>query len=175
MSRTLVTRAAQALALVAIAATPVLAGGYSKGPEAGAGTDRAGNIVQVARAAGAFNTLLAAIDAAGLTGTLSGQGQGPFTVFAPTDAAFAKLPPGTVEGLLQDKARLKSILLYHVVAGEVRAADVVKLTSATTVNGRPVTIAVSGGAVKVNDASVTQTDVGARNGVIHVIDTVLIP
>lgn len=130
------------------------------------------NIVQTAIAAGSFSTLVTAIQAADLVETLSGPG--PFTVFAPTDAAFAKLPAGTLESLLADKAKLASILTYHVVSGEVMAADVVKLTSATTVQGQTVKIDTTNG-VKINDANVTQTDITTSNGVIHVIDTVLLP
>lgn len=113
------------------------------------------------------------MQAAGLVATL--QGPGPFTVFAPTDAAFAKLPAGTVEALLKDKAKLAAILTYHVVAGRVEAKDVVKLTSATTVNGAPVTVKVVNGKVLINNATVTAADVQASNGVIHVIDTVILP
>jgi uncharacterized surface protein with fasciclin (FAS1) repeats len=131
------------------------------------------DIVDTAVAAGSFKTLAAALDAAGLVETL--KGAGPFTVFAPTDEAFAKLPAGTVEGLLKDKAKLTAILTYHVVAGKVEAADVVKLDSAKTVNGQSVTIKVVDGKVHVDNATVTAADVQASNGVIHVIDTVLIP
>ncbi len=132
----------------------------------------AADIVDVAEKAGSFKTLLAAVQAAGLEDTL--RGEGPFTVFAPTDAAFAKLPDGTVEALLNDLPRLRSILTYHVVAGDVRAADVVKLDAAATVQGGKVDIDASNG-VKINDAKVIKADVEAANGVIHVIDTVLIP
>jgi len=133
------------------------------------------DIVDTAIGAGTFTTLVAAVEAAGLVETL--KGPGPFTVFAPTDAAFAKLPAGTVENLLkpENKDQLVAILTYHVVAGKVAAADVVKLTSATTVNGKDVAITVTGGTVKVNDATVTATDIAGSNGLIHVIDTVLIP
>ena len=133
------------------------------------------NIVETAVAAGQFTTLVTALKAAGLTSTL--EGKGPFTVFAPTDAAFAKLPAGTVQTLLEpaNKKKLTAMLTYHVVAGEVRAAEVVKLTSAKTVNGQSVTIAVNNGVVKVDDATVVKTDIVASNGVIHVIDTVLMP
>ena len=126
------------------------------------------DIVDTAVAAGSFKTLAAALEAAGLVDTL--KGAGPFTVFAPTDAAFAKLPAGTVEGLLKDKAKLSAILTYHVMA-----ADVVKLESAKTVNGQSVTIKVVDGKVHVDNATVTQADIEASNGVIHVIDTVLMP
>ncbi len=134
-----------------------------------------GNIVTVAAGAGQFNTLVAALKAADLVETL--QSPGPFTVFAPTDEAFAKLPEGTVDSLLlpENKAKLTAILKYHVVAGEVLAADVVILPSADTVEGQAVMISASDAGVRVNDANVIKTDVMASNGVIHVIDTVLIP
>mgnify|MGYP003452086233 FL=1 len=122
-----------------------------------------------------FSTLVTAIKAAGLVDTLNSKG--PFTVFAPTNAAFAKLPAGTVESLLlpENKAKLTAILTYHVVAGKVTAAEVVKLKTAKTVNGKDVTIAAGKNGVMVNDAKVSATDIMASNGVIHVIDTVLIP
>lgn len=135
-------------------------------------TMKTNTIVDVAIANGNFKTLVAAVQAAGLVETLSGTG--PFTVFAPTDAAFAKLPAGTVEALLKDKEKLKAILTYHVVSGKVMSTDVVKLTSAKTVNGQSVTIDAKAG-VKVNNATVVTPDVAASNGVIHVIDTVLLP
>jgi uncharacterized surface protein with fasciclin (FAS1) repeats len=133
-----------------------------------------GNIVAVASSAGSFKTLVAAVKAAGLVETL--QGKGPFTVFAPTDAAFAKLPPGTVEDLLkpENKDKLVAILTYHVVPGKVMAADV-KTMMVKTVNGKELSIKVDDGKVMVNDANVVKTDVAASNGVIHVIDTVLLP
>ncbi|MBE9215798.1 fasciclin domain-containing protein [Plectonema cf. radiosum LEGE 06105] len=130
------------------------------------------DIVDTAVNAGSFNTLVAAVKAAGLVDTL--KSEGPFTVFAPTDDAFAKLPEGTVDGLLKDIPQLKKILTYHVVSGKVMAADVVKLDSATTVEGSDVTIDASNG-VKINDATVSQADVETDNGVIHIIDTVLLP
>ncbi|MEH2390365.1 MAG: fasciclin domain-containing protein [Nostoc sp.] len=130
------------------------------------------NIVDTATNNGSFTTLVAAIQAAGLVDTL--KGPGPFTVFAPTDEAFNKLPAGTVDALLQDIPKLKKILTYHVVSGKVLAADVVKLKTATTVEGSDVKIDASNG-VKINDAKVATPDVAADNGVIHVIDTVLIP
>ncbi|WP_373547427.1 fasciclin domain-containing protein [Chamaesiphon sp.] len=130
------------------------------------------DIVDTAVSAGSFTTLVAAVKAAGLVETL--KGAGPFTVFAPTDEAFAKLPAGTVEGLLKDLPKLKQILTYHVVAGKVMAADVVKLTSAKTVEGSEVTIDATSG-VKINNATVVTPDVAADNGVIHIIDTVLLP
>ena len=133
------------------------------------------DIVDTAVAAGQFKTLAAALGAAGLVNTL--KGPGPFTVFAPTDAAFAKLPEGTVATLLkpENKAALTAILTYHVVAGKVMAADVVKLAKARTVNGADVMITVSNGTVMINNATVTTADIVASNGVIHVIDTVLLP
>ena len=131
------------------------------------------NIVEVASSAGSFTTLIQAVQAAGLQETL--EGPGPFTVFAPTDEAFAKLPAGTVESLLADTAQLTKVLTYHVVSGKVMAADVQSLSSAPTVEGSELAIDASSGSVKVNDATVTQADIEADNGVIHVIDTVLIP
>ncbi len=132
------------------------------------------NIVTRATAAGNFNTLLAAVRAAGLVDTLNGPG--PFTVFAPTDAAFAKLPAGTLNSLLANPDQLRQILLYHVVSGRVLAADVVGLSSATSVQGSPIAISVSGGQVTLNGNSrVIATDITASNGVIHVIDTVILP
>lgn len=131
------------------------------------------DIVDTAVAAGSFKTLVAAVQAAGLEDVL--RGEGPYTVFAPTDEAFAKLPAGTVEALLQDIPTLTAILTYHVVPGRVAASDVVALTDAATVNGARVSISVSGGAVYVDGARVTQTDIEARNGIIHVIDSVILP
>lgn len=132
------------------------------------------DIVAVASSAGIFNTLVAAVKAADLVKTL--QGPGPFTVFAPNDEAFAKLPKGTVEDLLkpENKAKLTGILTYHVVAGKVMAADV-KTMKAKTVNGQELDIKVADGDVTVNRAKVIKTDVAASNGVIHVIDSVLMP
>ncbi len=130
------------------------------------------DIVDTAVKAGSFTTLAAALKAASLIDTL--KGKGPFTVFAPTDEAFAKLPAGTVDALLKDIPKLKKILTYHVVAGKVMAADVMKLKSATTVEGSDVKIDTSKG-VKINDSMVTTPDVAADNGVIHIIDTVLMP
>ncbi len=154
---------------VGLAAQGAYAGGAKK-------AEPQRNIVQIAREAGSFKTLVAALEATDLVGTLSGQGHGPFTVFAPTDEAFAKLPPGTVESLLKDPPALKKILLYHVVAGTVPASQVVGLSSAQTLNGQSVTISVVKGTVYLNGTTkVLQTDILARNGVIHVIDAVLIP
>ena len=132
------------------------------------------DIVAVASSAGNFNTLVAAVKAAGLVETL--QGTGPFTVFAPTDEAFAKLPKGTLEDLLkpENKAKLDAILTYHVVPGKVMAADV-KTMKAKTVNGQSLDVKVADGAVTVNTAKVVKTDVAASNGVIHVIDSVVLP
>ena len=139
-------------------------------------TKAAKDIVDTAVAAGSFKTLAAALTHAGLVETL--KGPGPFTVFAPTDEAFAKLPAGTLDTLLkpESKDKLAGILTYHVVAGNVKAADVVKLTSAKTVNGKEVTIAVTDGKVVLNgNVNVTKTDIETSNGTIHVIDGVLLP
>lgn len=131
-----------------------------------------GNIVEVATSAGSFTTLLTAAEAAGLVETLTGEG--PYTVFAPTDEAFAELG-STVDDLLANPDELRDVLLYHVVEGEVTAAEVVELDSATTVQGDDLAIMVEGDTVMVNDATVVQADVMASNGVIHVIDKVLVP
>jgi len=136
---------------------------------------KSADIVDTAISAGQFNTLAKALQAAGLVDTL--KGSGPFTVFAPTDAAFAKLPAGTVDSLLkpENKEKLKSILTYHVVPGSVKAAQVVKMTDAKTVNGDTVMFKAQNNAVKVDEANVVKADVVASNGVIHVVDTVLMP
>jgi len=131
------------------------------------------NIVQTAISAGSFNTLVAAVKAAGLVETLSGAG--PFTVFAPTDEAFARLPEGQLEALLADKEALTAVLTYHVVAGRVMAEDVSKLSSAQTLNGQTVSVKVWDGKVMINDAQVTTADIDATNGVIHVVDKVILP
>ncbi len=133
------------------------------------------DIVDTAVAAGSFKTLAAALQAAGLVDTL--KGPGPFTVFAPTDDAFAKLPAGTVEDLLkpENKDKLKAILLYHVVSGKVTSKQVVKLHSANTLDGQPVSIKTADGKVMINNATVIKADIECSNGVIHVIDTVLLP
>src|SRR5512132_104342 len=133
------------------------------------------DIVDTAVAAGSFTTLAKALTAADLVDTL--KGAGPFTVFAPTDDAFAKLPAGTLDNLLkpENKAMLRRVLTYHVVPGKVMAADVVKLTSAKAVSGDTLDIAVTGGTVVVDKARVVKTDIAASNGVIHVVDTVLLP
>lgn len=141
---------------------------------ASAGSHQGKDIVETAIDAGSFTTLVAAVDAAGLVETL--QGEGPFTVFAPTDEAFAALPDGLLEQLLDNPDQLADILLYHVVAGEVYAADVVELDSATTVQGSDVTITTtSAGGVMVDGANVVTTDIETTNGVIHVIDAVITP
>ena len=133
------------------------------------------DIVDTAVGAGSFNTLVAAIQAADLVDTL--KGEGPFTVFAPTDEAFAKLPEGTLDDLLkpENKEKLQAILLYHVVPGKVMASDVVNVKSAKTANEMDLKVMVDGNIVKINEAQVVQTDIMTSNGVIHVIDTVLLP
>jgi len=133
----------------------------------------AADIVDTAVSAGSFKTLVKAVQAAGLVDTL--KGPGPFTVFAPTDEAFAKLPAGTLESLLANPEQLKKVLTYHVVAGKVMASDVVKLKEAKTVQGSSVKIKVSGGTVMIDNAKVVKTDIVCDNGVIHVIDTVILP
>ena len=157
------TKIAFALALFLITAGVAQAGSYGKSTA---------DIVDTAVAAGSFKTLATALQAAGLVDTL--KGKGPFTVFAPTDEAFAKLPAGTLEALLKDKAKLTAILTYHVVPGKVMAADVVKLKEAKTVQGQSVKIDASHG-VKVDAATVVKTDIVCSNGVIHVIDSVILP
>ena len=156
--------------VLALGAAPAYAGSCSSSSKKAANMN---DIVATASSAGSFNTLVAAVQAAGLVETL--QSSGPFTVFAPTDEAFAKLPEGTVESLLENPEQLKQVLLYHVVPGRVMAADVVKLDSATTAQGSDVNIMLADGGVRVNDANVTATDIETSNGVIHVIDTVIIP
>jgi len=131
------------------------------------------DIVQTAISAGNFTTLATALTEAGLVDAL--KGDGPFTVFAPTDDAFKKLPEGALEGLLKDKEALKNVLLYHVVSGNVSSTDVVKLDKATTLNGSDIKIKTVDGKVMINDSQVTGADVQASNGIIHVIDTVLLP
>ncbi len=176
MKKTLVMGIASALVLSACAAPAMPAPTLTPVPTAPPPTEApAPDIVDTAVAAGNFKTLAAALEAAGLVETL--KGEGPFTVFAPTDEAFAKLDKALLDDLLkpENKERLAAILTYHVVPGKVTAADVVKLTSAKTVQGEEITIKVDGNTVMVNDAKVTQTDIAARNGVIHVIDTVILP
>ena len=167
-SRSLVAAFALAAASL-ISAQAALASGHGDKPKA------TKDIVDTAVAAGSFGTLAKALTAAGLVETL--KGKGPFTVFAPTDAAFAKLPAGTLDNLLkpENKAQLTEILTYHVVPGSVKAADVVRLTEAKTVQGQSVKIAVKDGKVSVDGANVTATDIAASNGVIHVIDAVILP
>ena len=150
----------------------VIAGFVSVALISGAALAAPGTVVDVAVANGNFKTLVTAIKAAGLADTLSGKG--PFTVFAPTDAAFAKLPAGTVEALLQDIPKLTSILSYHVVPSKVMAADLKDGMSAATVQGQKLTFDLSNG-VKVNGATVSQADIVTDNGVIHVIDAVILP
>ncbi len=142
--------------------------GYSESPAMAKG-----DILETAAAAGSFTTLAKAIEAAGLTETL--KGEGPFTVFAPTDEAFAKLPKGTVDALLKDKAKLTAILTYHVVPGSVMSKNVAGMSSAKTVNGQELSIEAKGGKVLIDKATVTQADIAASIGVIHVIDRVLMP
>ena len=162
-------RALVAAALLAVAAPAASAQGGGNGHAARR------NIVQVAVAAGSFTTLVDLVKAANLVGTLSGKG--PFTVFAPTDAAFAKVPTATLDGLAADKAALRSVLTFHVVPGRITAADILKAGSAMpkTVNGQTLDVQVRDGKVYVNGAQVVTADVGASNGVIHVIDGVLLP
>ena len=155
---------ALAALLIAVTAGPALAGHHEKGP----GKD----IVDTAVAAGTFETLVAAVKAAGLVDTL--KGDGPFTVFAPNDEAFAKLPAGTVENLLENPKELAAILTYHVVAGKKAAADVVAANSLPTVQGQSLSVDTTDG-VSIGGAKVLATDVMTSNGIIHVIDTVLIP
>ena len=131
------------------------------------------NIVQTAVAAGQFKTLTKLVKQAGLAGAL--QAKGPFTVFAPTDAAFAKVPKATLAALAKDKAKLRAVLLYHVAKGKLTAAKVVKLHSVKTLNGQSLKVRVSHGTVTVGGARIVKTDIGASNGVIHVINKVLIP
>ena len=154
-------------AVIAVVALPALV------PLASAQTTSKANIVQTAVAAGQFKTLVALVKEAGLAGTL--EGKGPFTVFAPTDAAFAKVPKATLAALAKDKAKLKAVLLYHVVSGKFRAARVVKQKSLTTLEGGTLSIGVRDGNVYVNRARVIKANVMASNGVIHVINKVLIP
>ncbi len=159
------TKLASALLLTVLVATNAMAGHHGNKMD----------IVDTAAANKDFSTLVAAVKAAGLVDAL--KGDGPLTVFAPTNAAFAKLPAGTVESLLlpENKDKLVQILTYHVVAGKVMAADVVKVDSAKTLEGSSVTVTVGDGGVKIDNANVTATDIKTSNGVIHVIDTVIIP
>ncbi|THB79143.1 MAG: fasciclin domain-containing protein [Desulfobulbaceae bacterium] len=151
------------LTIALFTAIPAYSGGHAK------------DIVDTAVKAGSFNTLVTAVQAAGLVDTL--KGDGPFTVFAPTDEAFGKLPAGTIENLLkpENREQLQAILLYHVVPGKVTASDVVQVASAKTANAKELAVMVDGGSVKINDAQVVKTDIMTSNGVIHVIDSVLLP
>jgi uncharacterized surface protein with fasciclin (FAS1) repeats len=153
-----------------------LAGGYGRAKDKmGAMEMEKADIVDTARSAGSFNTLIAALQASELTDTL--RGEGPFTVFAPTDEAFARLPAGTVDELLkpENKSKLQSILTYHVVSSNVMSSDAAKLTSAKTVNGQSFKISRSGDGLMVDDANITKADIAASNGIIHVIDRVIMP
>ncbi len=171
MKRTILLSIA-AFAVVVAACSP--AATPTPAPTPTPAAEEMGDIVEVATEAGSFTTLLTAATAAGLVETL--QGDGPFTVFAPTDEAFAALPEGTLDSLLADPEALADILLYHVVSGEVTSDQVVELTEATTVQGAPIAISVMDGTVTLNDsATVVTVDVPASNGVIHVIDAVLLP
>lgn len=156
------------LALVGLLAVPALAQAQMAKGEPGSA-----NIVTVAEKAGDFTTLVKALKAAGLVETL--EGKGPFTVFAPTDQAFANLPAGTLDALLKDPEKLRSVLTYHVVAGRVPAAEAMKLSHAKTVNGASLALEMADGHLKVDDATVVKADIRASNGVIHVIDRVLLP
>ena len=156
------------LALAVGVATATAGRATTAGPKKG---ER--NLVQTAIAAGQFKTLASLLQKAGLAGTL--EGKGPFTVFAPTDAAFAKVPKATLASLAKNKSKLRAVLLYHVVKGKVTAAQAMKLQSAGTLEGKPVSIRVSGGKVIVGGATVVKANVMASNGVIHVINKVLIP
>jgi len=160
--------AALAVALTVGAVTATAGQATTTGPKMGEM-----NIVKTAIAAGQFKTLASLLTKAGLAGTL--QGKGPFTVFAPSDAAFARVPKATLAALAKNKAKLRAVLLYHVVKGKVTAAQAMKLRAAKTLNGKPLAIRVSGGKVIVGGATVTKADVVASNGVIHVISKVLIP
>ncbi|MEW6199750.1 MAG: fasciclin domain-containing protein [Planctomycetota bacterium] len=161
--------------IVAAAGAGVAAAQCGDAPKATAAHGTSGGILEVAASAGSFKTLLAAIDAAGLKGAL--QGDGPYTVFAPTDEAFAALPAGTLDNLLrpENKELLQGILKYHVVSGRLAAADVSGRSGAATLNGQRLQFAAKDGAVRVDKARVVKADVGARNGVIHVIDAVVLP
>jgi uncharacterized surface protein with fasciclin (FAS1) repeats len=163
MLKTFAVGTLAALAMAGVASTTIT------------GQTQTKDIVETAVAAGSFKTLAKALQAADLVDTL--KGPGPFTVFAPTDEAFAALPAGTIENLLEpgNKAKLQRILTYHVVAGKVMAADVVKLQAAKAVSGDTVTVATRNGGVTIDNAHVVKTDIAASNGVIHVIDAVLLP
>ncbi len=161
------------LTLIAGAAALALSTGAVAGNHGGYGHAKSNTIVDVARDAGQFNTLLTAVEAAGLTGALSGEG--PFTVFAPTDEAFAAIPADQLQAILADREQLTAILTYHVVSGKVTSSDVVGLSSATTLQGSDIAITVNNGSVRVDEANVVTVDIEASNGVIHVIDAVITP
>lgn len=156
----------------AVATTASAGSGYGKDKMAGHGHKASADVVDTAIAAGSFSTLVTAVQAAGLVDVL--KGDGPFTVFAPTDEAFAKIPKKDLDALLANPDQLRAVLTYHVVPGKVKAKDVVGLQSAQTVQGGSIAIDTSDG-VKVDGARVVQTDIEASNGVIHVIDTVILP
>jgi uncharacterized surface protein with fasciclin (FAS1) repeats len=172
MTRSIHSRLAFVVLAAALGTLALAAGGSAQRAEAAPTASR--NIVQTAVAAGQFKTLVALVKKAGLAGSLSGSGK--LTVFAPTDAAFKRVPKATLDKLAQDRQLLRSVLLYHVVKGNVKAAQVVKLRSAATLNGKRVRIAVRNGGVYLNGNSrVVKADVGASNGTIHVVSRVLIP
>ena len=175
MKRTILLSVAAVALVVSACSTPAATPApATPAPATEAPAAAMGDLVDVATEAGSFKTLLEAATAAGLVETL--KGEGPFTVFAPTDEAFAALPEGTLEGLLKDPEALKQILLYHVVSGKVTADQVVGLTSADSVAGPAIKIAVKDGNVMLNDiATVVTTDIETKNGVIHVIDQVILP
>ena len=160
---------------VTLALALLFAGLVVGNPERALADSHLKDIVDTAVEAGSFGTLAAALQASGLVATL--KGEGPFTVFAPTDEAFAKLPEGTVEELLkpENKSKLQSVLTYHVVAGKVGSSEVMKLDSAKTVNGKEAKISLSDGKVMIDSAHVTKADIEASNGIIHVIDSVILP
>ena len=163
----------KALVILAILAVTLAACSDNTATEEESKTAESKTIVDIAAEDGRFTTLVTALQAAGLDSVLAGEG--PFTVFAPTDDAFGKLPEGTIASLLETIPELKNILLYHVVSGNVLAADVVTLESAVTLQGQTVSISVMGDVVKINDSQVIITDIQGSNGIIHVIDTVLLP
>ena len=165
----------KSLRTIALAAALVVPGSLAAQEAQGYAETAAasGDIIETAIAAGSFKTLAKAINAAGLTETL--KAEGPYTVFAPTDEAFAKLPKGALDELLKDKAKLTAVLTYHVVPGKVTSQEVAGMTSAKTVNGQELSIKAREGKVKVNKANISAADIAATNGVIHVIDQVLMP
>lgn len=167
------SRSKLTIGMLAVAVTALGIGCAHTGSTRPTRVGAAQDIVDIAVSSGSFKTLVTAVKAAGLVTTL--KGPGPFTVFAPTDAAFAKLPKGTVEGLLKDKKKLAAVLTYHVVPGRVMAKDVVSLSRAKTVNGESLSIDAGSDGVKVDNARVIKTDIAAANGVIHVIDSVVLP